>query len=51
MIRSLPQDRGYSLGFKLYIICYFVFLFAPLLVTCILAFNDSNFPSPAVEGL
>jgi spermidine/putrescine transport system permease protein len=50
MIRSLPQDRGYSLGFKLYITCYFVFLFAPLLVTCILAFNDSNFPSLPWKG-
>jgi spermidine/putrescine transport system permease protein len=50
MIRSLPQDRGYSLGFKIYIICYFIFLFAPLLVTCVLAFNDSNFPSLPWKG-
>lgn len=50
MIRSLPQDRGYALGFKLYILFYFVFLFAPLLVTCVLAFNDSNFPSLPWKG-
>jgi spermidine/putrescine transport system permease protein len=29
---------------------YFVFLFAPLLVTCVLAFNDSNFPSLPWNG-
>ena len=50
MIRSLPQARGYSLSFKLYIILYFMFLFAPLLVTCVLAFNDSQFPSLPWKG-
>jgi len=29
---------------------YFLFLFAPLLVTCILAFNDSQFPSLPWKG-
>jgi spermidine/putrescine transport system permease protein len=50
MIRSLPQSKGYSLSFKLYVILYFVFLFAPLLVTCVLAFNDSQFPSLPWKG-
>jgi spermidine/putrescine transport system permease protein len=50
MIRSLPQSKGYSLSFKLYIALYFVFLFAPLLVTCVLAFNDSQFPSLPWKG-
>ncbi len=45
MIRSLPNTRAYSWSFHLFIIAYFTFLFAPLAVTCILAFNDSNFPS------
>ena len=45
MIRSLPNSRAYTSSFKLYMILYFTFLFAPLLVTCILAFNDSQFPS------
>ena len=45
MIRSLPNSRVYTSSFKLYMILYFTFLFAPLLVTCILAFNDSQFPS------
>ena len=50
MIRTLPQNKGYSLGFKLYIILFYIFLFAPLLVTCVLAFNDSNFPSLPWKG-
>ncbi|MHC4457071.1 MAG: ABC transporter permease [Planctomycetota bacterium] len=50
MIRSLPQSRGYSLSFKLYVVLYFIFLFAPLLVTCVLAFNDSQFPSLPWKG-
>jgi spermidine/putrescine transport system permease protein len=50
MIRTLPQSKGYTLGFKLYICLYFIFLFAPLLVTCLLAFNDSQFPSLPWKG-
>jgi len=50
MIRSLPNSRPYLFGFKLYILLYFAFLFAPLLVTCILAFNDSQFPSLPWKG-
>lgn len=50
MIRSLPQSRRYSLSFKLYVTLYFVFLFAPLLITCVLAFNDSQFPSLPWKG-
>jgi spermidine/putrescine transport system permease protein len=50
MIRTLPQNRGYAFGFKLYVLLYFVFLFAPLLITCVLAFNDSQFPSLPWKG-
>jgi len=50
MIRSLPQSKTYALSFRLYIILYFSFLFAPLLVTCVLAFNDSQFPSLPWKG-
>lgn len=50
MIRTLPNSRTYTLGFKLYVTLYFVFLFAPLLVTCILAFNDSQFPALPWNG-
>ena len=45
MIRNIPQTRIYSQGFRLYVILYFVFLFAPLAITCVLAFNDSMFPT------
>ena len=50
MIRSLPNSRAYKLTFKLYILVYFSFLFAPLLITCVLAFNDSQFPSLPWKG-
>lgn len=50
MIRSLPRSRTYNWSFNCFILLYFVFLFAPLLVTCVLAFNDSNFPSLPWNG-
>jgi len=50
MIRTLPTSKSYSAGFRLYMLLYFVFLFAPLLVTCVLAFNDSQFPSLPWKG-
>ncbi|MCG8471369.1 MAG: ABC transporter permease [Desulfobacterales bacterium] len=50
MIRSLPRSKSYTWGFHLYILLYFLFLFAPLVVTCVLAFNDSQFPSLPWKG-
>ena len=50
MIRSLPTSRTYNRFFKFYVILYFTFLFAPLLVTCVLAFNNSQFPSLPWKG-
>ena len=50
MIRTLPTSNTYNRCFKFYVILYFTFLFAPLLVTCILAFNDSQFPSLPWKG-
>jgi ABC-type spermidine/putrescine transport system permease subunit II len=50
MIRSLPNTRSYTLGFKLYVALFFVFLFAPLFITCVLAFNDSQFPALPWKG-
>jgi len=50
MIRTLPNSKSYSWGFKLYVVLFFTFLFAPLLVTCILAFNDSNYPALPWNG-
>ncbi|MFP4350014.1 MAG: ABC transporter permease [Thermodesulfobacteriota bacterium] len=50
MIRSLPNSRAYTLAFKLYAVFFFIFLFAPLAVTCVLAFNDSQFPALPWKG-
>ena len=50
MIRTLPKSNAYNRFFKFYVILYFIFLFAPLLVTCVLAFNDSQFPSLPWKG-
>ena len=50
MIRSLPTSNTYNRLFTLYVLLYFIFLFAPLLVTCVLAFNDSQFPSLPWKG-
>ena len=50
MIRTLPTSNSYNRLFTLYVVLYFIFLFAPLLITCVLAFNDSNFPSLPWKG-
>lgn len=50
MIRSLPTSKGYDFGFRFFIVAYFVILFAPLVVTMVLAFNDSMYPSLPWEG-
>jgi spermidine/putrescine transport system permease protein len=50
MIRTLPQQKRYTALFRLYITFFYIFLFAPLVITCILAFNDSNFPSLPWKG-
>lgn len=50
MIRTLPSSKAYRRGFTVFVILYFVFLFAPLVVTMVLAFNDSMYPSLPWEG-
>jgi spermidine/putrescine transport system permease protein len=50
MIRTLPNSKTYSVGFKIYVSLFFLFLFAPLVVTCVLAFNDSNYPALPWNG-
>jgi spermidine/putrescine transport system permease protein len=50
MIRTLPQGPAYRFGYLTYMLFYFSFLFAPLVVTCILAFNDSQFPALPWKG-
>ncbi len=50
MIRTLPSSKIYKAGFRLFIVIFLVFLFAPLIITMILAFNDSMFPSLPWKG-
>ena len=50
MIKTLSRSKIYNTEFLLFIILYFIFLFAPLLVVCILACNNSMFPSLPWKG-
>jgi len=50
MIRSLPKSKGYDAVFIVYMVVFYIFLFAPLVVTCVLAFNDSDFPTLPWNG-
>ncbi len=50
MIRSLPSGKVYRYSYAIYVALFYTFLFSPLLVTCVLAFNDSNFPGLPWEG-
>lgn len=50
MIRTLPKSKGYDISFIVYVILFYIFLFAPLVITCILAFNDSDFPTLPWNG-
>ncbi len=50
MIRSIHTTDGYKRSFTFFIVLYLIFLFAPLIVTMILAFNDSMYPSLPWEG-
>ena len=50
MIRTLPNSKKYKFFYKFYIFLFFCFLFAPLLVTCVLAFNDSSYPTLPWNG-
>ncbi|MDH4248851.1 MAG: ABC transporter permease [Deltaproteobacteria bacterium] len=45
MIRSLPVTRRYTWLYRAYIAAFLVYLFAPLVTTSVLAFNDSLFPA------
>ena len=50
MIKTLSRSKTYNAGYFVFILLYFTFLFAPLLVVCILAFNNSMFPSLPWKG-
>jgi spermidine/putrescine transport system permease protein len=50
MIRSIPTGRSYRWAFTAYVLLYFLFLFLPLAITSILAFNNSDFPGLPWQG-
>jgi len=50
MIRTLPNSKTYSLGYRALIAYYFILMFAPLAVVCVLAFNNSIFTSLPWSG-
>ena len=45
MIPSIPQSRLFKNTYRFYVLLFFLFLAAPLVVVAVFAFNDSLFPS------
>lgn len=50
MIPSLPRGRLERYGVAAYVAAFFVFLFVPLAVVAVFAFNDANYPAPPWRG-
>ena len=50
MIPSLPRSRWSRYATASYVVAFFVFLFVPLVVVAIFAFNDANYPAPPWRG-
>lgn len=50
MIRTLPNSKGYKIGYRIYISLFYLFLVMPLITVAVLAFNDSNFISLPWNG-
>jgi len=50
MIPSIPQPRSFRAIYAAYVIAFFIYLAAPLVVVAVFAFNDSVFPSPPWQG-
>ncbi len=50
MIRGLKKSRRYTIAFRVYVALFYIFLFAPLVITCILAFNDADYPGLPWKG-
>ena len=51
MIPSIPQPRAIKATYTIYVVAFFAFLFAPLVVVTVFAFNDSLYPAPPLKGL
>lgn len=50
MIPSIPQPTHARRLYTAYVVAFFVYLFAPLVVVAVLAFNDSLFPALPWRG-
>lgn len=50
MIPSLPRPRWLRVAPWLYAAAFFAFLFLPLAVVAVFAFNDAPYPAPPWRG-
>ena len=50
MIPSLPRSALSRYATAAYVAAFFVFLFVPLVVVAVFAFNDANYPAPPWRG-
>lgn len=50
MIPSLPRPWAQRIGLNAYALLFFVFLFLPLVVVAVFAFNDAPYPTPPWQG-
>jgi spermidine/putrescine transport system permease protein len=50
VIPSLPRSAASRYATATYVAAFFVFLFVPLAVVAIFAFNDANYPAPPWRG-
>jgi len=50
MIASLPRPLWLRAGTVLYALAFFAFLFLPLLIVAVFAFNDAPYPAPPWRG-
>ena len=50
MIPSLPRSTLSRFATGGYVAAFFVFLFVPLVVVAVFAFNDANYPAPPWRG-
>ncbi len=50
MIASLPRPAWLRTATVLYVAAFMLFLFAPLVIVGVFAFNDANYPAPPWRG-
>lgn len=50
MIASLPRPAWLRTATVLYVTAFLIFLFVPLVVVVVFAFNDANYPAPPWRG-